>query len=233
MKRKLIISPHPDDAAFSLGGFILKYQGNNFVIWDVFSNQNYTITKKHTHMNDIMLEENRAISYMGCEVIYSHLPEIQMRENIPLSKILNSQLTEKEKFLITIIKNEISRICKEWKIDEIYIPMGCGKHIDHLIVKEALFQFAKENHKTIQFYIYEELPYALNSEWRDISLSVFIRDNYDLEVILINISDYIKQKEHLLKIYRSQIGTTMINRIINYAQSFSKHMSAERIWKIS
>ena len=109
------------------------------------------------------------------------------------------------------------------------VPLGCGGHIDHILVRNAVLE-TLGSYKNMKIFIYEELPYATNSRWvrRAKENSIFL--NHQTKEKLLDISEYVEDKRALLRIYKSQLEEKGCQDIINHAMKITEKGAAERIW---
>lgn len=233
-KKILIISPHPDDASFSLGGFILANYDKSIIVWDVFSKQEYSIKAgvDKSSKQQIVEEEYKAMSALNKEVILSDLPEAGLRGYKKLSTILNNTSTVKKNTPIyQKVKEIFQKVVKTINPNTILIPLGCGAHIDHLIVREVVLEWWNIYGRNQEVYLYEELPYALNEKWYEEAMK--IGRMYGLGEYLYDISKVIKEKAEVMSIYKSQVKDRDIKNMIQYSKTIKKGKIIERVWKIN
>lgn len=134
-RKNLIISPHTDDAVFSMGSHIVDTIGNNntYTILSPLAGipQDPAGRKKHTTLRK---EHKEACEFLGAQHIEGDfLDDVYPRPS----------LAELKKYLI--------QNCRGY--DRIYIPLGIH-HPDHILIRDIIIE-AK-----IQYtHIYEEMPY--------------------------------------------------------------------------
>lgn len=226
----LIVSPHPDDAVFSLGGFMLKEIKKNIVVWDIFSEQEYSICPgKDSNREEILVEEHQVMDLLKRKVIMAGLPEAGVRGSSRLSDILNQSLSDKEKPMTVLVKQKFTEIMKMLQPETIYLPLGCGKHIDHVIVREAVIECLRYYTKDINVFMYEEFPYALNRQWVEDALKDC--ELYKLEYCGIDVTGMENKKAEIMQIYKSQIRKREIRNIIGHACNIESGKMIERVWK--
>lgn len=160
-----IISPHLDDAVFSLGGLIAKEAKNTKVItifagipakplfkfWDLscgFKNSTYA-------MNERIKENYIALENLGVE-----------KENIINLTFLDNQYRNSFYKKSIISKKDIAKAILdkiEIKVNNedirVYIPIS-PNHIDHKCITESILEVYKQNNrKKFSLYLYQDLPY--------------------------------------------------------------------------
>lgn len=236
-EKVLIVSPHCDDACFSLGGSILKNMGENIVIWSVFTEQNYTILPEgeEAAKQRILKEEYSFIKESRVFLIIEGLPDAYLREYKKLSDILLAdfkleELCETERNMFNRVVVGFENILKEVKPRYVGLPIGCGAHIDHLLVREAGMKVWRNSEKSIQIFFYEELPYSLNAKWRDDALCKLIVENRNVTPYFLRIDEFVDKKYNLINLYKSQIKERDSKKIIDYAKTLEPGGAYERIW---
>lgn len=227
--KRLIISPHCDDAALSLGGLILKKRG--FEILDVFSTCAWSVLPQLTEAGEITRinnnEERLVGSKMSSKLQLMGLPEALLRGYPSWNSQFDREKDRKiMKIVVEIIVNKLERYT------EVYLPLGVGKHVDHLLVFKAVLKVKRENlHREINYYLFEDLPYAIhyNVETRIREVQKYC----DANPILVNISSTIRQKVSLLSTYKSQLSQQDIKSVKDYSRKLMPNNSYhERIWFI-
>lgn len=234
-KKNIIMSPHPDDTCFSLGGTILKHTDIQFINCDVFTKKKYNIANVPEDIvyNVIMEEEAKAVRKMHIANIMLEYKDAYTRSKCKLSDIFGKETSEAEVMRETIyqaVKPSIHRIIRNLQPDAVFAPLGCGWHMDHLIVKKSIEEcFNSENPFTL--YFYEDMPYSANPVWLAKGLEE-TGERYILEEKIIRIDDVIEQKNEMLEMYKTQIKPRDIRMMNAYMRSIEQGFVCERFWKV-
>lgn len=232
----LIISPHPDDVCFALGGEISKLRGLPIYIWELFNVQDYTILQEDTDSakRRIIAEEIDFLNRTWAVGIFENLPEASLRgynglKNILFHDINKISIDSQDNEIYNLIKKRMVEIIEELQPTWVGVPLGCGGHIDHILVRNAVLE-TLGSYKNMKIFIYEELPYATNSRWvrRAKENSIFL--NHQTKEKLLDISEYVEDKRALLRIYKSQLEEKGCQDITNHAMKITEKGAAERIW---
>lgn len=227
--KRLIISPHCDDAALSLGGLILKK--GDFEILDVFSICAWSVLPQLTEAGEITRINNNEERLVGSKMSYKlqlmGLPEALLRGYPSWNSQLDREKDRKiMKIVVEIIVNKVERYT------EVYFPLGVGRHVDHLLVFEAMLRVKRRNLRGgINYYLFEDMPYAIyyNVETRVKEIQKYC----DVNPSLVDISSEIRQKVSLLSTYKSQLTQQDIKSVKDYSRKLVPNNSYhERIWFI-
>lgn len=202
-KSALIIEPHPDDFALSALGYTLNQY--NAIICNIFTK---------TDINNFPW-----IRYI--DITENQYEKLRIEESIlSIEKLLNQRFITmaKESLRITNEKHDslkkqilalTKRILEENNVDTLLVPMGIGKHPDHLIAHNSIMD-DKNITKNVKIILYPEYPYSRSKK------DYFDRINeleswYNLNKIIINIDeDKMNIIANAISAYRSQFDD--INR---------------------
>lgn len=225
----LIFSPHVDDAAFSLGGLIAKYNNKyEFIVVNVFSKQNYTLYwDKHI--------QSRIIHYqLAEEKVFWEIAQIKgimlNYEDAPLRKeyrgkkymgcLSENEIIQAEQYLFELLSEHLKKIIEQYNPKYFFCPIGTGKHVDHILVRESCIRLLSR-FRNIVFY--EDMPYSLIFESEYDSL-VKRPELSDLKPISIDIKNYMFEKRKYISVYQSQLRRFQMRMIMDHRNTL------ENIW---
>lgn len=233
----LIISPHPDDAALSLGGSILKYPRLQTTIWNVFTRQSYSLVDRDAEraQQRIVEEERAAAAALGVGIIMAEFREAELRGYVRLSERLGHDyqsiyIRPGERELREAVTTALQRVVEELQPALVGMPLGIGGHVDHLLCREAALACLARSGWQGRLFCYEELPYALRADWRIEALAMAERRGLVLSEGLIPVGPWLDTKHHILEIYRSQLHPRDIRQLVTYSASLCGLGGGERIW---
>jgi LmbE family N-acetylglucosaminyl deacetylase len=108
-------------------------------------------------------------------------------------------------------------------------PLGLGRHIDHLIAREAGIRLAREGRSVV---FYEDLPYA--AELRECCVlraadAVARRLGSRFRGAVVRDEEAAARKRFAIESYRSQLSRPQFDSVIRYGA----RMGGERIWGLS
>jgi len=155
-----------------------------------------------------------------------------MRQFEPGRSIIDSDLDSQsmivsEKVLYEEIFFRINALIREIRPGYIFCPLGIGRHVDHIIVREATLA-NKDLYKKL--YFYEESPYVISFDKRREINEIEIKTQRKLKKRKINITSEISEKRKLLNLYASQLKKFQITAMIRHAQANDRHYY-ENYWK--
>ena len=231
----LIISPHLDDAALSLGGMILQNPGCRVLdlfntAWSVDDQLNAQGVAKITATN--LDEETRVMKALKASFTFKALPEALDRDPsmswcAPIDLERDHEVQLAAAFAIA---SEIQGA------QHIFIPMAVGEHTDHILVHD-LANLVLNSGKRVS--LYEDLPYATYND-DDNNFSRRLRrvsKIFSLQSEVIDITDQLEQKLKVLENYKSQLNNDHIRRVQQHALGLAADAThstkaCERVWHI-
>jgi LmbE family N-acetylglucosaminyl deacetylase len=214
--KTLIISPHMDDAFLDLGGYILTKNRDEIIeIIDIFSLDPWTIGEFGSKAKRVNIRKNEESSNSYKTNVKIHFWDYPAawKERGYLCWSDKVDL-EKDSELILELKKRIENKILMGQFEKIFYPIGIGGHVDHQIIHEIGIQLSAE-HDKIQSYYYEDLPYALNTDFWERSYG-FFSSKY-LSYKSINFSTFLEEKMALLSAYKSQLTLEEVEAVMEYS----------------
>ncbi len=231
--KSIIISPHRDDAALSMGGRLLQTP-RDFLIYNV-----YTITSwwRFPYTNNDLpaieaarLAEDQLISRMtGVSMIDLGYQEAPLRghaiKDIFTTDPSPADMAELRPKLLNTFANLIPKHPEaDW-----YLPFAIGRHIDHRLARDAAMdalRHAGVDNSRIHFY--EDLPYAAKGQTTD------FRETHPTTAITDEVHEIgavIDQKIELLRAYWSQLSWGQLPELKTHAASGEKFIERSHTLK--
>lgn len=222
----IVLAPHPDDAAFSVGGLLAGIKETTVQIITCFS-RNCTIERADSleTTRNRSQEDDAYASFIGAELVRLGLPDSGVRTNVGREelpeageKILQSQLPLLLRPLLAASPEAL-----------VFVPLAIGGHPDHIHCRQvALKSFAKH-----ALVFYEDLPYGQFVGGPAI-VSQTVRDQFPLlEQVHINLpAPQMKRKMEGMDLYKSQLHPIWRKDIETYAQdsAIPPGVYGERYW---
>lgn len=205
-----VLSPHLDDAAFSLGGLLqlLGTHGYEIHIVTIFSISPIVHGKlvspaEATHVRKT--EDAAVCAAMGAQATYLDFPEALLREH-SINKIFDAAYKPPDYLFDTIVqevKKTLPSSCT------LFAPSAFGGHVDHVTTRLA----AEVLKRPVVFF--EDLPYATWSEQRS-SAETFLTKKQLQEQRLSVQGDLIAEHLRLYHLYASQSNEAEAKQIESY-----------------
>jgi LmbE family N-acetylglucosaminyl deacetylase len=238
----VVLSPHCDDAAFSIAG-ALKHAlglGKRTTIITCFSWSSYApklIFRSPTRVTQIRKREDTGFGawlHPNCELIWLDLEDAALRDDHRRLDVCTARPLCVSDLELTAKLAEVLRGMVD-PTSAILIPFGIGSHVDHRIVREAGLSLAAEGCGSLFFY--EDLPYAAE-------YSLQVLDNWiasfsfarlmRVEPQYLTCADLISWKRHAALCYKSQVTRKVVDRIVEHARRLDpSDPGAERVWQVS
>lgn len=164
--KAVVLSPHSDDAAFSIPGTLCQLTAHHIPVELVtcFSFSAFVKGGRDAAAETITAlrkkEDQRYMATVGplCNSIWLDLRDAPLR-GYELSSVCDRNALSRGDFrLVTDIFERVRQ--RLFPGSALFVPLGIGDHVDHRIVHEAGKRFVAEHAHQIIFY--EEIPYSLH-----------------------------------------------------------------------
>jgi LmbE family N-acetylglucosaminyl deacetylase len=244
----LILSPHRDDAAFSLSVAITNWliARHTVTVLNVFTRSRFA-----PYSDAAFVHENDELSYVSAmrlredEHFFRHvaqslpkglkgnihmvdlnLKDAPIRLRIPVDEVCDTTVNTADPSMEKIRK-ALTKISEAGKIEAIVLPAALGNHIDHLTVREAAIHLTT----VLPSAFYEDLPYGTTHPSAASDLDT-LRDtaarlNEPLSPVIYRVESPIEYKRRLVLGYASQIDDRIGTLICDFAQRYG---GGERLW---
>lgn len=156
----VFISPHLDDAVFSCGGTMAKIAlRGNILVLNIFTGYPDDIKKGPIVISkDRFKEEINAASYMGFDSENLAEPDAFFRNNRNKAPTrIFDRIDDEDLNYIRQLSDKIKRYLTGIDYDSLYVPLGIGWHIDHILCYLAMESFFTQPN----LFFYEDAPYCL------------------------------------------------------------------------
>lgn len=230
MRGSLVLSPHPDDAALSLGGSLLaRSLPQPVTIVTVFGSSNFMNGTWHADALEVTRRrraEDEAFSVaVRTPLRYLTLPEASLRSD---SMPVFDRATESPEILAEV-RRAIADVTDELAPALVCAPLGLGNHRDHLMVRDAAGELGGTREVPVVYY--EDLPYAADLSQRQIASRARWLDAR-LSAHVIEIDRVFEGKLRAVGIYVSQIGPRDVRRVVTHARRIpSLRARLARVWR--
>ena len=238
----LVLSPHRDDAAFSLSLSIHHWLavGHRVTILNVFTRSLYApySDAETVHANDRLAyvsalrrrEDDEFLKQIpGATMVDLNIKDAPIRLHCD-SAIVCDMDVNADDTAIPKIRKAIATLAAEHRaFSALVLPLGLGHHVDHRTARDASLPLTTE----LPCAFYEELPYATRDGVR-VDLSRFREDastrlHEPLYPVLCHGTHTrpTELKRRIAMLYASQIDGALADVIANFSH---RYHGAERMW---
>ena len=230
----LLVSPHADDVAYSLGGHLAsgRLRAERCVLLTVFGRSDFAPYARPrpggvTETTRLRAGEDVAFArHRGLELHRMDLEEAPLREGITDMKDLFvspaawGAATEPNEWLERLVV-ELGPLVSEYAT--VYGPLGVGGQFDHVLVRRVL-QRSLGGGAALR--LYEDVPYAgeisLN-EYRSYLLTL----TPGLEPETLTEDGWLEEKIESLALYESQVAEKDLASV----REAARRVGGERVWR--
>jgi len=234
-QRLVILSPHSDDVAYSLGGTVRHLsKTSNRTILTVFNKSCYApaypACATEAEVSRIRNEEDqRYAEYVGARLVALNFADASVLGHTAESELNASYLDERFEPVCDALDGALGRIGPNL----ILSPLSLGGHVDHRIVFEALGRSFHARRAKILYY--EDLPYVCHLTNEGLLVQVRSKLGEGAQPLLNDITDVLASKLAAFSIYRSQWCVKDEAALVGYANRIHpvEHRYAERLWQVN
>ena len=232
-KGTLVLSPHFDDAALSIGGALAARAFPDPVcIYTIFGISNYTSGRFHAGWRRVTnlrrCEDRRYAALVGATCAFAEFQEAGLRIGSDFQSLFrcrgNPYPSKPAGF-----DRALREIVLEYRPWLLVCPLGIGDHWDHLLVYRAVRKMRLSFRLPVLFY--EDLPYAEHLGPRGVERAIA---SLGRRFHSITIPIDLDTKCAGLTCYASQLGDVDVQRVRKYASDLAKwkraHGPRERLW---
>ena len=164
------ISPHMDDAVLSCGGRIAMQvsRGEKVLVVTVFSGVDQARADSTMPgiplggLSELRRNDEIALDRLGVDHLRLDYHDGVFRQWFPLLRYgIHLRAAERFAGLLGTIRTDLERICSASRCRDLYLPLGIGQHIDHLLAYRIGDQMGRTPFDPPAVSFYEDIPYAL------------------------------------------------------------------------
>jgi LmbE family N-acetylglucosaminyl deacetylase len=211
-RKTVILSPHFDDACFSLGNFLLRLgQGdlvNIFTQGTCLARWREPEPPEPTQVHAIRDAEDTA--FAACCGLRRHdlnCEEPSLRRRRPSQQAYLEDDIYQIAQPVLVILEKIARHIPSGSRGVLFAPLGIGRHVNHRATAALVMRLQHIIEPHYDIYLYEDLPYARNTLHR---LAALARARATIGAgrrFMLQVDWKIKQK--LIEFYPSQLKATV------------------------
>jgi len=235
-RRILVIEPHMDDAALSVGGTMsLRRNECEFTVLSLAGVSNFTsyyeVDREFFDIAEVTALR-KAESALFLKHVGGHHLTLDLLE-APL-RYRNARWTldwfrqHRDAMWALVARSPGSGELEEWtgalerfftsfESDEIWIPLGVGNHVDHQLARDACLRVLRRPGliKAHKVRFYEEMPYTLNWPGHANRVIETLRNaGARIEPECVDITEAMAEKLQLLSIFGSQFKMNFIKPLV-------------------
>jgi LmbE family N-acetylglucosaminyl deacetylase len=234
-RRVMVIEPHMDDAALSVGGLMLQRRPECEFLLVTVATQSVAVDSSYRGRGrdffDIQTISNlrKAESEIVARLLWGrHIPlgladaplryypqnwtlDWFQRHEQAVYAYLEHAAGRGELELWT---STIAKAIEDLQPEEIWMPLGIGMHVDHQLTRHACLNILRTNPKLVEQRVcrfFQDVPYAANFPNHTAALVETLRGAaVKLEEERVDVADVKQEKMRLLSVYLSQWKTEVI-----------------------
>ena len=205
----VVLSPHSDDACFSLGFMLHMNPGS--ILFNLYTSTDFTATGR-IHPGDASrlrrTEDAAFAARLGLQIKDLALPEAMLRGYHPFDlRGIERDAVELDEALCPLLA-DIGAAAGPHRID-LFCPLGVGGHRDHVATLMVVIENLSALSEHFRVCFYEDLPYASYAESRETAASRLKAGlsprQLVRQVLALNDSQFAEKLE-LARLYRSQFS---------------------------
>jgi LmbE family N-acetylglucosaminyl deacetylase len=217
-----IISPHPDDAAFSVGGVIAAQEKPTTIIITTFSKSKAGPGSDAEITSALRAREDDEYAALVCAgLVRLGLPDTSLRQH--------TQHAPEEAQLTTTLGSLLGSVMNVEEDAAVFVPLGIGGHPDHIHCRQAVTAIFG----SAALIFYEDLPYAQFAGGPHAVKEIVNREHPGLSEINVSLtSGQMKKKMNGLDVYKSQLHPQWRKDIEAYGHALGMQNGhyGERYW---
>lgn len=234
MQRIAVLSPHRDDAVFSLAHALRFWTDRSIPlrVINVFTISNYApravsaascTTAELSALRKV--EDRRAIRRISSSVLQHDLPflDAPLAYNIEVVSVSGPHAMAPDQHSVTKLAMSLESLLQN---SLVVAPLGLGNHINHLMVKQAALDCVPPG----QLAFYEDLPYAdwtTEQEWTQRLNEAARNGKVRLASSTIRSANTVRWKQSAVRLYQTQIDHRDANLIAAFGRRYG---AGERLW---
>jgi LmbE family N-acetylglucosaminyl deacetylase len=241
----MVLSPHRDDAAFSLGLSIDAWllAGHTVSVLNFFTQSAYApfsdvdlvhANDRTSYVTALRRREDLAWNKLTGNKLSFHdldLLDAPLRLACSVDEVLTAEIRAGDR-AVARVEGALAKISRKGTDSGIgfAVPLAVGGHIDHRVVRQAALSVLNANDVPILFY--EDLPYAARQGESEGLATLAGAVSPDLRAVLlpehsIDAAMAVRRKHRIAECYDSQVDSVEVRSIASFAANYG---GRERVW---
>jgi LmbE family N-acetylglucosaminyl deacetylase len=225
----IVISPHADDAAYSIGGLIQKsifksqihivtlFGRSNFLRKSGFESDWRSVTSLRQR------EDTAFATRVGVGLTYFNFPEAGLR--LGPGQVFSANTRQGTVAIPGKLTTKARALFDRLRPRCLFAPLAIGGHYDHLIARQLAATEARK--RKLPLFYYEDLPYVAYLSPQEL---IAHTRSVDPKLRAAYVPIDLKAKLNNLTLYRSQITGEELQIVSRYTVRLSDDQPAERLW---
>jgi 2'-N-acetylparomamine deacetylase / 2'''-acetyl-6'''-hydroxyneomycin deacetylase len=229
----LVLSPHADDVALSVGGSL--HHGvfrRPITLATLFGRSNFVrgrFSPDWRSVTDSRREEDKAFATsLNADLRYFELAEATLRPSEGKDRIF-ARTAEEPMAVPASLTSALQQLLAAVRPDTLLIPLGLGCHRDHLLTQREGTALGRKATATIVYY--EDLPYAAQLSNRKVRKHARTIDP-DVRPMRIDIRATLKEKLRSVSLYRTQMASEKLMSAVEEMHRSGRSQVCEWIWTL-
>ncbi|MCC3650689.1 PIG-L family deacetylase [Streptomyces sp. S07_1.15] len=220
--RTLLVSPHPDDVAYSCGGLLAAVgRPAHATLLTVFTRSAWALPRRLRRAGVRVISARRREEELGyCRLrgLADYRPlgfdDASLRGYDDEAEVSSPAEADE---LRGAVEEAITQAVRASGADTVLAPAAVGGHIDHLLVHGAVRAAVGDGDGDTRALFYEDLPYAGQYELADVERT--LREERGLVPFAgIDISAVVEQKVRGMYVYGSQTDAECVRETLRHAR---------------
>jgi len=251
-RRILVVEPHCDDAALSIGGTMWKMREQaEFQVLTMASRSNYTSSFQlrrncfdRSEITQMRAAEGELfVKHLGGQYFCADMAEATLRYNDAdwnlgffndhEVAVANFNNRRAETSVLNDWIERLDKFLSNRSFDEIWIPLGAGTHSDHDLARNASLEVAMRNRPDAVIRLYEDVPYGGEFPEHSERVLRLLRDaGALLNPWAQDITKVFPKKLALLSIFASQFKVSSIQPGVEQNAGAEAGPKKENLWTV-
>jgi LmbE family N-acetylglucosaminyl deacetylase len=254
-RRVMVIEPHMDDAALSVGGVMLQRRAEcEFLLVTVATRSvatSYRGIDRDFFEVETISNLRKAESQIVARLVWGrHIPLDLVEATLRYypQKWTLDWFRRHEQAVWAYLKHAagrgelelwtetIAKAIEDLQPEEIWMPLGIGVHVDHQLTRHACLNILRTHPKLVEQCVcrfFQDVPYAADFPNHTAALVETLRGaGVKLEEERVDVTDVKQEKMHMLSVYLSQWKTEIIQvRVENCSKALGGPPgSSQELW---
>lgn len=237
--KRVFISPHPDDVAFSCFGSLINPPADpkEALVVTVFDESRFSFHHGLSAREVTAIRRREDITFiarLGTGHKSLGLADSSLRHAAYQAEY-NNFLSPRDDPIFSTVKKTLESVLQPYLgTCPIFIPLGIGSHLDHCIVREVVKEIVSQSlvvHGSHLLLYYEDLPYAASHSDYAIKNAALGVVSSEASSLLVDVDCGWDKKLAFVKGYVSQLEESTIPSILKHAiRVGGGSRRAERLW---